>query len=98
MKQMKRTQHTPQEKAKLVVEVLRGERTLNEIASENSIHPTMLARWKKEAIEGLPSVFENGNTKQRKQQKEHDMEVEALYVQIGKLTTQLEWVKKKCGN
>ena len=59
---MKRKPHTPEEKARTVIEVLRGERTLNEIASEHEIHPNMLTRWKKEALEGLVSVFENDNS------------------------------------
>jgi len=93
---MKRVKHTPKEKAKLVIEVLKGERTVNEIASENSIHPNMLTRWKKDALDKLPSVFENENSMLRKQQKEYEEEIEALYTQIGKLTTQIEWLKKKC--
>jgi len=94
---MKRKPHTPDEKAKLVIEVLRGERTINEIAAENEIHPNMLTRWKKEAIEGLPFVFENDNAKKRKEQKAHESELDELYAQIGKLTTQNEWLKKKSG-
>ena len=47
---MKRNAHTPDEKAKMVLEALRGERTVNEIASAHNIHPNMLSRWKREAI------------------------------------------------
>ena len=42
-------QHTPKEKARLVLEALRGERTINEIASEHNVHPNMLSRWKVDA-------------------------------------------------
>ena len=94
---MKRKSHTSEEKAKLVIEVLKGEQTLNEIASANGIHPNMLTRWKREALEGLPSVFENDSAKKRKDQKAHEAEKEELYAQIGKLTTQNEWLKKKSG-
>ena len=94
---MNRKPHTPDEKAKLVLEVLQGERTINEIASEHNVHPSMLTRWKKEAIAGLPSIFENDAAKKRKEKKAHDAELEELYAQIGKLTTQLEWLKKKSG-
>ena len=94
---MKRKPHTPDEKAKLVLEVFRGEKALTEIASENGIHPNMLSKWKKEAIAGLPSVFENDAAKKRKEQKAHEEELEGLYAQIGKLTTQNEWLKKKSG-
>lgn len=91
---MKRKSHTPEEKAKVVLEVLMGEKTLNEIASALDIHPNMLSKWKKEAITGLSSIFENDVSKKRKEQKERESQLEELYAQIGKLTTQNEWLKK----
>lgn len=94
---MYRKQHSPEEKTKLVLEVLKGDRSVNEIAAENNIHPNMLARWKREAVEGLPSVFENDTSKKRKEQKAHEEELQELYAQIGRLTTQNEWLKKKSG-
>ena len=66
---MKRNPHTPDEKAKLVLEVLRGEQTINEIAADNNVHPSMLTRWKKEAIAGLPSIFANDAARKRKEKK-----------------------------
>jgi len=92
---MKRKPHTPDEKAKLVLEVLKGERGLNEIASQHDIHPNMLSKWKREAIDGLHTVFENDVTKKRKEDKAREAELDELYAQIGKLTTQNEWLKKK---
>ena len=94
---MKRNPHTPDEKAKLVLEALREERTINEIAADNNVHPSMLTRWKKEAIAGLPSIFANDAAKKRKEQRAHDAERDELYAQIGKLTPQVEWLKKKSG-
>ena len=94
---MKRRPHTPEEKAKVVLEVLKGEQTLSEIASKHEIHPNMLAKWKKEAIVGLASIYENDSLKKRKERKAHEEQLEELYTQIGKLTTQNEWLKKKSG-
>ena len=94
---MKRNPHTPDEKAKLVLEALGGEKTINEIAAENNVHPSMLTRWKKEAVAGLPTIFANDAAKKRKEKKAHDAEKEELYAQVGKLTTQVEWLKKKSG-
>ncbi|MBQ7501771.1 transposase, partial [bacterium] len=51
--------HTPEEKAHLVLECLRGERTINEIASENNVHPNMLSRWKVEAEKNLFTIFQD---------------------------------------
>jgi len=89
--------YPPTTKARIVLEVLRGEETLNEIASNHNIHPTVLTRWKAQAIEGLPQVFENDGAKARKQAKEAEQEKEELYAQMGKLTAQIEWLKKKSG-
>ena len=54
----------------------------------------MLARWKREAVEGLPSLFENDAAKKRKEEKAHEEELQELYAQIGRLSTQNEWLKK----
>ena len=48
----------------------------------------------KEAVTGLPSIFENDTAKKRKEQKAHEAELDGLYAQIGRLTTQNEWLKK----
>lgn len=69
---MKRKSHTPQEKATLVLETFREEKTINEIASVNEIHPDMFSRWKREAETNLFLLFENNSAKKRKEQKEHE--------------------------
>lgn len=91
-----RKRHTPEFKAKVVLETLKEERPLNQIASEYEVHPNMLSAWKSNAIKGLSTLFE----KERKVQVDkeaHEKELEELYTQIGKLTTQLAWIKKKSG-
>lgn len=90
-------QYTPEEKARLVLEALRGERTINEIASENNIHPNMLSRWKREAEKELYTLFQDRAAKERKAKKAQQAQMDELYTQIGKLTTQNEWLKKKSG-
>ena len=57
---MKRNAYTPDEKAKMVLEVLRGEHTINEIASEHGVHPNMLSRWKREEENNLHVLFQDG--------------------------------------
>ena len=86
--------HTPEEKARLVLECLRGERTINEIASENNVHQNMLSRWKVEAEKNLHTLLQNNAAKERRAKKAHEDELQELYAQIGKLTTQNEWLKK----
>ncbi len=94
---MAKQTYSPDEKAKLVLEALRGERTINEIASEHNIHPNMLSKWKRDVENNLYVLFQNNSAKERKTKQEQEAELERLYAQIGKLTTQNEWLKKKSG-
>ena len=92
---MKRKYYTKQEKARIVLEVLREEKTAAQIASEYGVHPTMLGQWKKAALEGLPELFEPAGRTLRKAQREHDEEKDRLYKKIGQLEIELDWLKKK---
>jgi len=89
-------QHSPEFKAQVVQEVLKEEKTMAQIASEYGVHPAQLSQWKKTALENLSSVFVD-DRKVAKQQKAKEAEIERLYAQVGKLSTQLEWIKKKSG-
>lgn len=53
----KRRQFTPEEKAKIVIEVLREEKTLNEIAAEHEIHPNLVSRRKAEFLNNAARAF-----------------------------------------
>lgn len=94
----KRKSYTAEFKAKVVRETLREEKTLSEVGSFYGVHPNMVRKWRAQALEGLPGLFS------RKQEQditalraEHAGEVHELYAAIGKLTTQLGWLKKKAG-
>jgi transposase len=92
---MMRKQYTSAFKAKVVQELLREEKTLAQIASEYEVHPTQLKSWRTIALEGLASLFEKrDNTVELKEA--HEQQLAELYTEIGKLTTQLTWLKKKC--
>ena len=57
---MMRKQHSPSFKTQVVIAALRETRTLTQIAAENEIHPTLVTKWKTEAVSGLLDVFERG--------------------------------------
>lgn len=71
--------YSPEFKSKLVLKVLHGERMLNEIISDNEVHPNMLTRWKMEAANSFYSLFENENAIIRKQSKEYEAQIDELY-------------------
>lgn len=91
-----RKSYTPTFKAKLVQELLKEEKTLAQLAAEHGVHPNQLRQWKNLALEGLPNLFERDKAN-RDQQLQNEAEREALYAQIGRLTTELIWLKKKSG-
>lgn len=90
-----RKSFTVEFKAKVALEAIRGEKTLNELASEHNVHPTQVSEWKREAISGVKEIF--AGKKRGRKVSEGLAEVEALYGRIGHLTVQLEWLKKKSG-
>ncbi len=89
---MKRRSYSNKLKAKVALAAFKGDRTVNEIASEFGIHVSQVHRWKKEAIEQLPDFFD----KKKSVRKANDAEKEKdlLYQQIGKLQVEVEWLKK----
>ena len=91
-----RKRHNSEFKAKVVQELLKEEKTLSQIASDHGVHPNQLRQWKAKALEGLPSLFEKDG-KAQQEKAAHDQQVQALYAEIGRLTTQLSWLKKKSG-
>lgn len=87
-------QYTAAFKAKVVQEILKEEKTLVQIAAEYEVHPTQLKNWRATALEGLPSLFEKQDrTAQLK--ASYEQQQTDLYAEIGKLTTQVTWLKKK---
>ena len=91
-----RKQHTSAFKAKIVQEAIKEEKTIAQIASANGIHPNQISQWKSLALAGLPNLFERQN-KAQADQLEREAQTEELYAQIGRLTTQVAWLKKKSG-
>lgn len=91
-----RKRHSPAFKANIVQQALREEKSLAQIASENDLHPNQISAWKATAINGLPTLFER-ESKAATEQANHQQQLEELYAQIGRLTTQVAWLKKKSG-
>ena len=94
---MKRKRYTPTQKASIVLELFKEEETLPQIASRHGVHPNLLRKWKAQALEGLPDVFASDEQEKRVVESEHQRQLEELYGEIGRLTTQLTWLKKKSG-
>ena len=81
-------------KAKVALEAIKGQRTVNEIASAYGIHPHQVTQWKRQALEQLPEIFSNGSV--RGQVADQELR-DRLYQEIGQLKVELDWLKKKSG-
>lgn len=92
-----RKKHTSEFKTKIVLEILKEEKTLAQIASEHGVHPNQISKWKKEAIELLKSGMEDGRKKTNNEKEVLKNKIHELYAQIGELTDKLNWLKKKSG-
>ena len=91
---MMRKHYTAAFKAKVVQELLKEEKTLAQIAAEYEVHPTQLKEWRARAVEGLPSLFEKHDST-AELRATHEEQLTELSAEIGKLTTQITWLKKK---
>ena len=80
-------------KAKIALAAMKEDKTLSELSQEFKIHPSQIAKWKSHAVKELANLFEAG----RSRKPAVEIDAEALYAQIGKLQSQLEFLKKKMG-
>ena len=89
----KRKSHSGAFKAQVALAALKGDKTINELASLFSVHPTMIHAWKKQLADNAEELFASGASKVSG--AEHEALQAQLYEQIGRLKTELDWLKKK---
>lgn len=89
----KRVSYQVQFKSRVALEALKENKTLAELSQEFKLHPTQITRWKTQVMKGIPQLFED--VRKKKNPTEPDPEI--LYAKIGKLQSQLEFLKKKIG-
>ncbi|MFI2859368.1 IS3 family transposase [Paenibacillus sp. JSM ZJ436] len=90
----KRNRYTAEFKTKVVLEVLREEQTVNEIAAKYELSPVMISRWKSEFLERANTVFEKKASEVDKMKKEYESKQEHLEQLVGQLTVEVDWLKK----
>lgn len=87
----KRRNFTADFKAKVALEALRGDKTIQEIASRHKVHPNQVSTWKRRAMDGLGEVFSNGVDQARRDQ---EAEVHDLHAKIGQLTVERDFLAR----
>jgi transposase len=92
-----RKSYKPSYKAQVVMDLLKEEKTLAQISSEYKLSTSVISRWKNIMVNNIEKVFEDSSQKALQEKKDYEKQIDELYQEIGKLTTQLSWLKKKCG-
>lgn len=91
----KRNQYSAEFKTKVVLEVLREEATVNEIAARHGLNPVMVSRWKTDFLERASDVFKRGPSEADKELAVEKERVARLERKVGQLTYEVDWLKKK---
>ena len=86
----KRKSHSAAFKAQVALAAIKGDQTINQVASKHDIHPTLIHAWKKQLLAGAEGVFASG----AKTTGPPEEKTAELYEQIGRLKVELDWVKK----
>ena len=87
----KRRRFTAEFKARVALEALRGDKTIQEIATRHKVHPNQVSTWKRQAMDGLGEVFSNGAGGGR---ADHESEVRDLHAKIGELTVERDFLAR----
>jgi len=90
----KRKQYTGAFKAKLAVEAIKGQRTIQELATAHGVHPNQITTWKKQLLASAEDIFSGARERREASDEE---EKDELYRQVGKLQVELDWLQKKSG-
>ncbi len=86
-----RRRFTSDFKARVALEALRGDRTVQEIAAKHKVHPNQVSTWKRQAIDGLGEVFSNGVDRAR---RDHESDIRDLHAKIGELTVERDFLAR----
>lgn len=87
-----RKKYSAAEKVKIALAAIKGESTLAQISTKYGVHATQIKKWKKQLLVHLPDAFSG---KGKKEKVVHNQEVAQLYEQIGRLTVENDFLKKK---
>ena len=88
----KRKVHTAAFKAQVALAAVKGDKTVNELASQHGVHPTLIHGWKKQLLGCAEELFSGPG---KGAATDHEAVQAQLYEKIGRLEMELDWVKKK---
>jgi len=89
-----RRSFSAEQKSRIALEAIKGQRTVQEIASQYEVHPNQVTTWKRQAMEGMSEIFSD---RRMREERSADELKDRLYRRIGELQVELDWLKKKSG-
>ena len=94
MSTTRRKRYSAEFKAKIALEAIRGEQTINELASRYELHPNMITTWKRQAIENMAAAFSSAK---ERNSKSDEAQIKELHAKIGQLTVERDFLAKAFG-
>ena len=94
MSKISRKRYSPEFKAKVALEAIKGEMTISQLVAKHRVHQTLINSWKKQATEGLSTVFSN---KLASSEKTREADIEKLHAKIGQLIVERDFLAKASG-
>ena len=88
-----RRKYTAEFKFKVSMEALQERSTLSELSKRYEVHPNMITQWKKSLMDNGLNVFQDSHP----EKDNRDKLIESLYKEIGSLTMDVNFLKKKLG-
>lgn len=89
----KRKQYSPQFKAKVALDAIRGDKTVAELSSHYELHPTVINNWKRQVLEGASELFETSSN--QKATQDSTREIQELYRHIGQLKVERDFLAER---
>jgi transposase len=94
MSKTKRKRYSAEFKAKVALEAIKGEQTIQELGSRYGLHPNLITNWKRQAIENLAATF---STKAERSRTNDDPQIKELHAKIGQLTVERDFLANAFG-
>jgi transposase len=94
MSKTKRKRYSAEFKAKVALEAIKGEQTIQELGSRYGLHPNLITNWKRQAIENLAETF---STKAERSRTNDDPQIKELHAKIGQLTVERDFLANAFG-